>query len=105
MAVVVDTHTAAWYVTADNRLSATALRALNDAIASGGPILLPSICLVEMTYLVEKRRIPPTVRQALVEQLFQEDSPFELAPLSRLSRCSGPWSRYPESLFRTYRIA
>src|SRR5258708_35119893 len=81
MAVVVDTHTAAWYVTADDRLSVRALQALNDAISSGEPILLPSICLVEMTYLVEKRRIPPVVRQRLIELLLQEDSPFELAPL------------------------
>lgn len=43
--VVVDTHTIVWYLSAD---------ALDSATAAGERIHVPSICLVELTYLVEK---------------------------------------------------
>ena len=48
-AVVVDTHTIVWYLAADSKLSETAIRALDDATASGSPIHVPSICRVELT--------------------------------------------------------
>ena len=46
-----------WYLADDPRLSASAARALDDATRSGDPILVPSITLVELTYLVEKDRM------------------------------------------------
>jgi hypothetical protein len=52
--VVADTHTIVWYLANDPRLSPAAILALNQATASGEPIYVSSICLVELTYLAEK---------------------------------------------------
>ena len=55
--VVVDTHTIVWYLSNDPRLSAKAIAALDQATIEGDPIHVPSVCLVELTYLVEKGRL------------------------------------------------
>jgi PIN domain nuclease of toxin-antitoxin system len=79
--VVSDTHAAVWYFHGDPRLSRVAAKAFEEASALGDPILLPSICLVELTYLVEKGRIPKDVRERLIRVLNAPDGPMELAPL------------------------
>jgi PIN domain nuclease of toxin-antitoxin system len=79
-AIVADTHAALWYLT-DNPKPATAARALDAASASGDPILISSISLVEMTYLVEKGRLPVEARQRLVDALGDPEGPYELADL------------------------
>jgi PIN domain nuclease of toxin-antitoxin system len=83
-AVVVDTHSIVWYLSADPRLSATAADALDSATAAGEFIHVPSICLVELTYLVEKRRLPPVARKRLIQALDDPATPCLLAPLDRL---------------------
>jgi len=80
-AVATDTHAVVWYFHHDPRLSARAAKAFHDASALGDPIYLPSICLVELTYLIEKGRIPPETRERLLKLLALPDSPLELAPL------------------------
>jgi PIN domain nuclease of toxin-antitoxin system len=64
--VVVDTHTIVWYLSRDSRLSPTAREALRAPTAGGEFIHIPSICLVELTYLAEKGRLPSAARDALV---------------------------------------
>jgi predicted nucleic acid-binding protein len=62
-AVVVDTHAIVWCLSADPQLSARAAGALDAATEAGEFIHIPTICLVEVTYLVEKavcRRRPAT---------------------------------------------
>jgi predicted nucleic acid-binding protein len=54
---------------------------LDNASAAGDSILVPSISLVEMTYLVEKGRVPAEARKRLVDALAEPDGPYELAPL------------------------
>jgi PIN domain nuclease of toxin-antitoxin system len=81
-AVVVDTHTIVWYLSADSRLSATA--ALDSATAAGEHIHVPSICLVELTYLVEKGRLPSAARDRLIRALDDPAAPCLLAPLDRM---------------------
>ena len=82
MAVVVaDTHAAVWYLSNSPRLSSAAAKALDDASAAGDAILIPSISLVELTYLVEKGRVPAEARQRLVDALAEPGGPYELAPL------------------------
>jgi PIN domain nuclease of toxin-antitoxin system len=61
-AVAVDTHSIIWYLSSDSRLSAKAADALDSATAAGELIHVPSICLVELTYLVEKGRLPAEAR-------------------------------------------
>jgi PIN domain nuclease of toxin-antitoxin system len=80
-AIVADTHAAVWYLTNNPKLSKAAAQALDGASASGDPILIPAISLVELTYLVEKGRIPPDARKKLVELLAIPGGPYELAPL------------------------
>ena len=82
-AVVVDTHTIVWYLSNDPRLSATAAAALDRATAEGELIYVPSVCLVELTYLIEKRRLPPAARERLVNALDDPATPCQLAPLDR----------------------
>ena len=56
--IVVDTHTIVWYLQDDPRLSTKAADALDAATAAGEVIYVPSICLVELSYLIEKRGCP-----------------------------------------------
>ena len=82
MAVVVaDTHAAVWYLSNSSRLSSAAAKALDDASVAGDAILIPSISLVELTYLVEKGRVPAEARKRLVDALAEPGGPYELAPL------------------------
>jgi PIN domain nuclease of toxin-antitoxin system len=81
--LVVDTHAIVWYLAGDARLSARAAEALDSATAAGEFIHVPSICLVELTYLIEKGRLPVVARDRLIEALDEPDSPCLLAPLDR----------------------
>jgi PIN domain nuclease of toxin-antitoxin system len=46
-------------------------------------IHVPSVCLVELTYLVEKGRVPASARALLVDALDDPATPCRLAPLGR----------------------
>jgi PIN domain nuclease of toxin-antitoxin system len=82
--VVADTHTIVWYLSKDSRLSLAAHGALTTATTGGDLIHIPSICLVELTYLAEKGRLPSAARDALVEALDDPAAPCTLVPLDRL---------------------
>lgn len=56
-AVVADTHALVWYLSDSSQLSARALTALNQAALMNGSIYLASITMVELAYLVERRRL------------------------------------------------
>ncbi len=81
MGVVVDTHSAVWYLLASNSLSGEALRALEAATQAGDPVYLPSISVVEVIYLVEKGRLPQLALERLNDALADSESAFVLAPL------------------------
>jgi PIN domain nuclease of toxin-antitoxin system len=82
-AVAVDTHAIVWYLANDNRLSSGAADAMDSATAAGDVIHVPSICLVELTYLVEKGRLPSIARERLIEALDDPGTACRLAPLDR----------------------
>ena len=79
--LVVDTHTAVWYLQLDNRLSRRAETAIDDALENGHTIYVPSICLVELVYLVDKGRIPRAAADRVDQVLRDPDSGFRVAPL------------------------
>lgn len=79
--VVVDTHAAIWYLSVDPRISAPAIQAMEKAVQSGDPIYVPSICLVEATYLVEKGRLPQIAFDLLVRAIGRAGSGFVIASL------------------------
>ena len=82
-AVAVDTHAIVWYLSSDPQLSARAVGALDAATEAGEFIHVPSICLVELTYLVEKGRLPAAARDLLIRALDDSATPCLLAPLHR----------------------
>lgn len=82
MTVCADTHALIWYIFDDPRLSKAAAAAL-DAAATRGRILVPSICLVELTYLIEKSRIAAAVRDRVNEILDSPNIPCSLILLDR----------------------
>jgi PIN domain nuclease of toxin-antitoxin system len=57
--------------------------ALDRATVAGEVIHVPSVCLVELTYLIEKGRIPRVARERLVEALDDPEAPCQLAALDR----------------------
>jgi PIN domain nuclease of toxin-antitoxin system len=72
-----DTHAALWFLEDDPRLTPAAGAALDGAER----IWLPSICLVEITYLVEKGRLHAAVPSRLFAELDNPATTLRLAPL------------------------
>ncbi len=81
--VVVDTHAAIWFFTDPGRLSATARDAIKDAAAKGDPVFLSAISLVEIRYLIEKRRIAEAVLETITDALDAADAAILIADLNR----------------------
>ena len=79
--LVIDTHTAVWFLQRDERLSRTARASINNALADGHPIHVPSISLVELVYLVDKGRVPAAAADRVDQVLRDQASGFRLAPL------------------------
>jgi PIN domain nuclease of toxin-antitoxin system len=75
--VVADTHAALWFLFDDKRLASAAA----DALASAQRIFLPGICLVEITYLVEKGRLHDAVLPRLLDELDNPATTLEIAAL------------------------
>lgn len=92
-AVVADTHTVLWYLADDPRLSVRASDALDRATADGEPINIPTICVVEATYLIEKNRIEAVAMARLDLALNQPGSAFRAAPLTSAVASSGDIAR------------
>ena len=86
--VAVDTHTIVWYVSNDKRLSVKAVDALDSAAAAGHVIYVPPICLVELTYLVEKGRLPSIARDRLINVLDDQLATCRLLMLMTISSSS-----------------
>ena len=82
-ALVADTHSILWYLAGDPELSKRAVEALDAATEGGYPIYVPAICLVELVYLVEKKRLPVIARERLLQALDDPDRPPRLVPLDR----------------------
>jgi PIN domain nuclease of toxin-antitoxin system len=80
-AVVSDNHALVWYIVEPEKLSPDASAAFDQAVAACDPIYFPSIAIVEITYLVEKGRLPETVLQRLSEALSRPDAVLVPVPL------------------------
>ena len=68
-AVVADTHAFIWYLFEPDLLSTQARAALTQAELDPGLIYIPSICLVEVRYLVEKGIFGEDVFKEMVNSL------------------------------------
>ncbi len=81
MAAVLDTHAAVWYLLKSLNLSSNALHAIECAQQSGEPVFVPSICLVEIVYLVEKCRLPMAALDRLMMAFDTPSTALRVAPL------------------------
>ena len=57
-AVVADTHAIIWYLVEPQRLSTNAVLSLDKATNTGQSIYISTISIVEICYLVEKKKLP-----------------------------------------------
>jgi predicted nucleic acid-binding protein len=73
MAIVADTHAIIWYLVEPERLSQVALDALEGSIAAGEPVYISAISLIEICYLIEKRRIATDLLQRILEVINDPD--------------------------------
>lgn len=78
---VADTHTLIWYLYNEPRLSARARDHIESAIDNGNQIAVSSVSLVEMVYLIEKRRIPAEGLTIVAAELAIQDGLFVEIPL------------------------
>lgn len=81
--VVIDTHVAIWYFLEPQLLSVAADVAIDSADQPGGTIIVSAITLVELQYLVEKKRVAPDALRELLLALDDSATSFELQPLDR----------------------
>ncbi len=78
---VADTHALIWYLENSPRLGSQA-RAAFDACDQGEIcIYVPTICLVEIVYLMEKGRISPEMKSMLEAELKSGESGLVIADL------------------------
>jgi PIN domain nuclease of toxin-antitoxin system len=69
MSAVLDTHAVLWYLLDRQSLSDAAFSLIDNAAATGIPVHISSISLIEITYLVERRRIPSHAFDMLIREL------------------------------------
>lgn len=67
--LLLDTHAAIWYLGNPDRLSATAVEAIDAAYAMDAPLYVSAISLIEVIYLGEKRRISEAAAASVIEAL------------------------------------
>jgi len=82
-AVVADTHVIIWYLENPNKLSISAVNALDNAVDQGYPIYLSAISIVEIIYLVEKGKIQRIVLDKILESFQDMESALEIIPLNQ----------------------
>ena len=80
--VVTDTHALIWYLEDSSRLTTVANEVFNKCDKGELLIHVPTICLVEIVYLQEKRRISPGMKSHLDSTLKIGNSGLVLADLT-----------------------
>ena len=81
--IVTDTHALVWYIFDLDRLSEAALTAFEQAVNNDNPIYVSAISIVEITYLVERRRLSEEVITRVLNALDDPNVGIILAPLDR----------------------
>jgi len=80
-AIVADTHALVWFLNNSPRLSLAAGVALEQAQNSGELIYIPSIAIVELRYLVEKRTFSEVEYQTILGAITNPATALIIAPL------------------------
>lgn len=79
--VLVDSHAFVWYLLDRGRLSGPAIQVLEETVRSGASVLVSVISLIEITYLVEKGRLPSLALGRINDQLDQSDVAMTAVPI------------------------
>ncbi len=79
--VVIDTHAVIWVMENSPQLSMVARAVIMDAYSRGFPVYVPSIVVVELTYLAERKRIPMNLFNQFQQNLKSADFGFQVVPL------------------------
>lgn len=83
--VVADTHTIIWYLRDNSLLSPPALNALDDALRGDYPIYVYAISVVEVSYLVERYRLPEEAFGQLINALSNPETGLAVASLDLIT--------------------
>ncbi|MCT7966533.1 type II toxin-antitoxin system VapC family toxin [Laspinema sp. D1] len=84
-AVVADTHTIIWYLRENALLSPSALNALDNALGGNSPIYVSAISIVEVSYLVERYRLPEEAFGELINALSDPETGLVVASLDLIT--------------------
>ena len=79
---VADTHSLIWHLQNNPRLSRQGRLLFSQADAGEASIVVPTIVLVEMTYLAEKKRIANELVKAALNLLREPSENYRLASLN-----------------------
>ena len=79
---VADTHALIWYLEDSPLLGAKARVAFSESERGEGVIFIPTICLVEIVYLLEKGRIPPDLKTKLDNEIQEGETGLIFADLN-----------------------
>lgn len=80
---IADTHAAIWYAYDDPKLAVAAVELFEQAIRFNDQIGIATISFVEITFLIEKGRIPSAARFRLESILDRPDIELITVPLTR----------------------
>ena len=79
--IVADTHSLIWYLQNSSKLSLQAHLLFSQADDGESSVIIPTIVLVEMTYLAEKKRITKALMKTALSLLRRGSENYRLAPL------------------------
>jgi len=78
---VTDTHALIWHLTNNKNLTVKARKIFKGADSGNYQILVPVIILVEMVYLVEKKRIDSSAFDKILALLQSDEGNYRIAPI------------------------
>jgi PIN domain nuclease of toxin-antitoxin system len=80
-ALLLDTQAVVWMLFSPDKLSETARQAIDAANQKGETLYVSALSLVELTFLVEKGRLPQIVLDTLTEELTNLQGDLIAAPV------------------------
>jgi PIN domain nuclease of toxin-antitoxin system len=80
-ALLLDTQAVVWMLFSPDKLSETARQAIDAANQKGETLYVSALSLVELTFLVEKGRLPQIVLDTLTEELTNLQGDLVAAPV------------------------
>jgi PIN domain nuclease of toxin-antitoxin system len=83
ISLLLDTHAIVWAFLDRKRLSAVALAALETANRQHDIVCFSAISVVEITYLIEKTRLPSEMKDRLLMEADNPSSNLRIVPLDR----------------------